>query len=73
LEEAINMKFTSILAALTFSSVALGAPMSLDPRRLLPSPMQAVDALFPGSGIPKVTGKILAKLGVCKLFIRLMR
>lgn len=61
------MKFTSIVTILSVSSMVAAAPI-MEPRNLipgLPSPMQAVDSLYPGSGVPKLAAKLEKTLNLC--------
>ncbi|CAI7634717.1 uncharacterized protein N7487_008744 [Penicillium crustosum] len=53
------MKLTTFITALSFSTLVAATPVPLSNRgNLLPTPMQAVEKLFPGSGIPRLAGKI---------------
>lgn len=65
------MKFTIFLATISFASTVFAAPLSLNLRGLLPSPLEAVDALFPNSAIPELVGKLERKLGVCMCWNRM--
>lgn len=64
------MKLTTIITALSFSALVAATPVPLNNRRnLLPTPMQAVEKLFPGSGIPQLAGKIEKTFDICKYMI----
>lgn len=64
------MKFTTFLTALSFSALVTATPVPLKKRgNLLPTPMQAVEKLFPGSGIPQLAGKIGKTFDICKYMI----
>jgi hypothetical protein len=61
------MKFASIATVLSISSMVAAAPI-IEPRNLipgLPRPMEAVEALYPGSGIPKLASKLEKTLNLC--------
>ncbi|OQD85216.1 hypothetical protein PENANT_c010G11218 [Penicillium antarcticum] len=61
------MKFTSIITLLSISSMVAAAPI-VEPRNLipgLPRPMEAVEALYPGSGVPKLASKLEKTLNIC--------
>ncbi|OGE50414.1 hypothetical protein PENARI_c017G02810 [Penicillium arizonense] len=61
------MKFASIVTVLSISSMVAAAPI-IEPRNLipgLPRPMEAVEALYPGSGVPKLASKLEKTLNLC--------
>ena len=61
------MKLTTVIAAISLSTLAAAAPISAAYRRgLLPSPAEALDILFPNSGIPKLVGKLDKSAGICR-------
>lgn len=65
------MKLTTIFATISISALAAAGPVPLNPirnnnrRGLLPTPMQAVEKLFPGSGIPQLAGKVEKTFNIC--------
>lgn len=64
------MKFTTFVTAPSFSALVAATPVPLNNRgNLLPTPMQAVEKLLPGSGIPQLAGKIEKTFDICKYMI----
>ena len=64
------MNLTTFITPLSFSALVAAAPVPLNNRgNLLPTPMQAVEKLFPGSGIPQLAGKIEKTFDICKYMI----
>lgn len=64
------MKLTTFITALSFSALVAATPVPLNNRgNILPTPMQAVEKLFPGSGIPRLAGKIEKTFDICKYMI----
>lgn len=64
------MKLTALLAAISLSSLIAAAPVThedISRRGKLPTAMDAVDMIFPHSGIPQVASKLRQKLNlVCQ-------
>jgi hypothetical protein len=63
------MKLSTIIATLSFSAFVAATPIPLRNRALLPTPMQAVDKLFPNSGIPKLAEEIGKILEICTYMV----
>lgn len=63
------MKLSGIIATLSFSALVAAAPIPLSNRGLLPTPMQAVEKLFPGSEIPRLAGEIGKILEICTYMV----
>lgn len=60
------MKLTAILAVISLSSVVAAAPVPAESRRgLIPKPMDLLEKMFPGSGIPKIAGNLEKGLNLC--------
>jgi hypothetical protein len=59
----------SVIATLCFSALVAATPIPLSNRDFLPTPMQAVEKLFPNSGIPKLAEGIGKILEICTYMV----
>lgn len=61
------MKLVALLVSIALSTLAAAAPARTGnhARGMLPTTMEAVDMVFPHSGIPGVASKLRGKLNLC--------
>jgi hypothetical protein len=60
------MKLTTILAAISLSSIVAAAPVPAESRRgFIPKPIDLIEMMYPHSGNSSVAGKLEKELHIC--------
>ncbi|OQE08528.1 hypothetical protein PENVUL_c009G01127 [Penicillium vulpinum] len=60
------MELTTIIATLSFTAIVAATPVPLNNGRMPPT-LQVVEKLFPGSGIPRLAGKLEKTFDISQL------